>query len=1595
MYKTGGFINIELIEPLLLDSYKQYKIYLKSILTILPKALQLKFNEIKEIHKSLKEILENSNSNINKNITELVDKQVYQLVDKLEKYTDTDKSLTDKSLTEKSLTKKLLTKKSLAKKSLAEKSLTEKSLTDKSLTEKSLTDKSLTDITDKSLTDKSLTDKSLTDKLFFNPSIQLRNNIDQEYIKIKLMININCFYKNEKCASLSEFNDLINIFINKTFGIEKTLKSPSYIIIQKYNDVYVEIESHNIKNPNVEILVLEDNLSLTKSDSIKLDTIKFNNINNNGKYVVYNFDKSPDFINAKQIGNKFINVINNIRQINMVTELTVYDEMNDFIEEICVLLSILYRYDKNTHSYLYDTIQYVDNFFIYLMFINKLDYIFNIYWYGNLDIDKMNEDIEKSKEEIIYSYNYYLYCILRKNYIPDNNETKKTFVDEINKLLNYTQDDIFTLFKKELNEFIDIVLAVERKFKGLPILILFNFIFNYFTQSHTKAKFKISKYKVLTAGMGIEPNYYSDDELITILTMNSNEKVISNIYMNNIKLNYKLYSKLGKAEDIIYKTIKYHDCGEWTFFNLFNYLLLTDDNTFNLEKLPPDSEIYNFYKKYTKFENLSKRFNINNEDYDEKNIRKEFYKNLTDHKDILYVEGICEIKPSVDTIIKLFNIILNKKFEKFDDIVQYFNKKITNIKKISYGKEEEKDKIKYYFTIDDKIIVELAEGHAGIFYNNTSTDTNNNEPINIMEKYDIVSLESLYTLYSSNLNIVLLYDDDFYKPILLNVIEPIFKIDINAIIKYMTKKIINLYFINMFRIMECDDDGREIKLNANIKLLLNTVINNDIIITENVLYYALTKVPYIDILKTLIDMCIINENWNLKNMPLLTYAISEKKSIEIIKLLINKFNTVNIVDPDSNRTALMYTVIPNDYNTVYDSKNTIELINLLIDNKADINLADVNKKTVLMHALQNNALPEIIKLLIEKNADINLANAKNASVLMYALKYNELKYDERHEIIELLIELLIDNTNTNIFNMVDKNGMNVLMYAIFYQSPLNIIKKIIKKIDNINMVDIKGDSALMLAIRNVLTVNMDLDIIKLLIDNGANTNLVNNMDISILMQAIMANEILEKTGMIELLIKNVDNINIVDKNGDNVLMYAFKYKASPEIIKILINKVDNININMVNISGDSVLMFAIIYINVIKDLDIIELLIKKGANINLVNNMGINILMKAVMLVKLDIIKLLIKNRTNINLVDKNNDNVSMYAIKYDLPIYIIELLIENGININLVNNMGINILMQAFIFAKTDRIDKIKLLINNGTNINLVDYYDMSILMYAIKYTVPTDIIELLIDKGANINFVDKMGMSVLIKALLNEYKVSNDIIKLLINKGANINLVDKFGDSVLMYAIKKKVSIDIIELLIKNVDNINFVDNVDRSALMYALSTEYKLLKDIIELLINNGANINLVDRIGQSALMYAIKNKVSIDIIELLINNEANINLVDEYGDNVLMYAIKNKASSAIIKLLINNGANINLVNKNGVSILNQALMTVKDKDIIKLLITNVDTSYIMNALELANAYTVSDDIIQLLSKKKEAIKSDPLKLKYLKYKNKYIKLKNMIV
>jgi len=157
--------------------------------------------------------------------------------------------------------------------------------------------------------------------------------------------------------------------------------------------------------------------------------------------------------------------------------------------------------------------------------------------------------------------------------------------------------------------------------------------------------------------------------------------------------------------------------------------------------------------------------------------------------------------------------------------------------------------------------------------------------------------------------------------------------------------------------------------------------------------------------------------------------------------------------------------------------------------------------------------------------------------------------------------------------------------------------------------------------------------------------------------------------LVEYQNNNFDIINGKhNDNGQSCLIFAC-IDSDLNIIDFLLRIGANIH-DRDNL-GKSCLMYACVE----GDLDIVLFLLLNGANISDTDITGTNCLMFACANGNLDIVELLLDKGANINDLDSNGENCLMYALKSelysDITLNIIKLLLSKGVNIHITNAFG------------------------------------------------------------------------------------------------------------------------------------------------------------------------------------------------------------------------------------------------------------------------------------------------------------------------------------
>ena len=305
-------------------------------------------------------------------------------------------------------------------------------------------------------------------------------------------------------------------------------------------------------------------------------------------------------------------------------------------------------------------------------------------------------------------------------------------------------------------------------------------------------------------------------------------------------------------------------------------------------------------------------------------------------------------------------------------------------------------------------------------------------------------------------------------------------------------------------------------------------------------------------------------NLDYEDFTLLSHAVMDN-NIEMAKLLLKYKADVNTVVNDGD-TALILAADNNNMEMVklllsygadidyqgfrgrtalfcaleYNRKENIEMVKLLIKNKADVNIAYdgdyENEETPLMYAIMKG-YKETVKILIANKADINKRNRNNANALIYAYMYGH------EDIANILLQNGSDSLDKSLkvcdLNQSTLLNLNVpLINAAHYSTNEVFLQKLI---DSGSYKDYDYDTAL----REAASYN-NINAVKVLIKNNADVNVQNRGGMTALMSACY-NGNLEMTKM--LLDAGADKSI---KRGDyDALYYAREYGKNEEIIKLL------------------------------------------------------------------------------------------------------------------------------------------------------------------------------------------------------------------------------------------------------------------------------------------------------------------------------------------------------------------------------------------------------------------------------------------------------------
>ncbi|XP_067669744.1 putative ankyrin repeat protein RF_0381 [Haliotis asinina] len=261
--------------------------------------------------------------------------------------------------------------------------------------------------------------------------------------------------------------------------------------------------------------------------------------------------------------------------------------------------------------------------------------------------------------------------------------------------------------------------------------------------------------------------------------------------------------------------------------------------------------------------------------------------------------------------------------------------------------------------------------------------------------------------------------------------------------------------------------------------------------------------------------------------------------------------------------------------------------------------------------------------------------------------------------------------------------------------------------------------------------------------------------------------------VVELLLRNGGNASYVDFVGDNLLIWACE-GGDVETVKLVLS----LNIVDVNSHGWRS-RTPVIEAAQHGHRDVVELLVKKGADVTQVDDIGENTLHWACVGGDLETVKLLL----SLNIVDINSHGWRsrtpvMVAAQYG-PSQVVEFLLIKGADVSLVDGVKDNILHYA---CRGGDIETVKLVLSlNVVDVNSRGQNSQTPVIVAAQWK-HRNIVELLVTEGADVSLVDDSRTNILHWACL-----AGDLetVKLVLSlHAADINARSDYGSTALELA-------------------------------------------------------------------------------------------------------------------------------------------------------------------------------------------------------------------
>uniref|UniRef100_A0AAY5F0D2 KAP NTPase domain-containing protein n=1 Tax=Electrophorus electricus TaxID=8005 RepID=A0AAY5F0D2_ELEEL len=340
-------------------------------------------------------------------------------------------------------------------------------------------------------------------------------------------------------------------------------------------------------------------------------------------------------------------------------------------------------------------------------------------------------------------------------------------------------------------------------------------------------------------------------------------------------------------------------------------------------------------------------------------------------------------------------------------------------------------------------------------------------------------------------------------------------------------------------------------------------------------------------------------------------------------------------------------------------------------------------------------------------------------------------------------------------------------------------------------------------------------------------------------------------------------------------------------------------------------------------LEIVQELVKRGANVNLDDVDCWTALISSAKEGHVEVVKELLANNANLEHKDMGGWTALMWAA-YKGRAEVARLLLEKGANPSITGQYSVYPIIWA---AGRGHAEIVKLLLQHGAKVNCSDKYGTTALIWAARRGHYDCVLHLL-ENGANVDQEGANSMTALIVAVRGGY---SRVVKELLKRNPNVNMTDKDGNTALMIAAMEGHA-EVVQDLLDADAYVNIPDRSGDTVLIAAVRGGHV---EIVRALLHKYADIDVRGQDSKTALYWAVEKGNSIMVRDILQCNPDTEACTKE-GETPLIKATKMR-NMEIVELLLDKGAKVSAVDRKGDTALHIAIRG-RSRKLAELLLRN---------------------------------------------------------